>query len=212
MEARREQPSLPRRYNGAAGARKHLHAGTDTRDHRGPDEDCVERIGPQHRHIEVRFEAVDLAAEGVALDGDVHERGERMRMPGYVLCDEDRALARPPHRHALGRAIAELLDDPVLLCELSDRGALAARDDERVDLVKLVRAAYVDGLHTEPLEGGKMLREVALETEDAGARGQRPAITNRGVQVVLRPGSTRARDRASPRRVRARPLRQAWRR
>src|SRR5256885_655404 len=62
------------------------------------------------------------------------------------------------------------------------------------------------------IERGEMFREVALKTEDAGARGQRAAITNRGLQVVLAPGSTRAKVPAWPRRVRATPRQRAWHR
>src|SRR2546425_510989 len=170
MEARGKQPSLPRGDDRVACFREHLDPRTDASDDRSADEHRVERIGPEYGDLEVRFEAIDLTAEGVALDGHVHERGERVRMAGHVLRHEDRPRARAPHRHPRGGAIAQLLDDPVLLRELSDRRALAARDDERVDLVKLLRAAHVDRFHTEPIERGEVLRKVALETQDTGAR------------------------------------------
>src|SRR2546423_13591637 len=98
-------------------------------------------------------------------------------MAGNVLGDKDRAGARAPHRHAFGNAVLELVDDPVLARELSDRGALAAGDDQRVDLIELLGPSDVDAFHPEAIECGQMFREVALETEDASARGQRAAIT-----------------------------------
>ena len=70
-----------------------------------------------------------------------------MRVAGNVLRDEDGAGARAPHRHALGDAVLELVDDPVLAGELADRRALAAGDDQRVDLVELLGAADVDAFH-----------------------------------------------------------------
>ncbi len=53
--------------------------------------------------------------------------------------------------------------------ELPDRRALAAGNDERVDLVELLRTADIDRLGAEALEGLEMLAEVALQAEDAGA-------------------------------------------
>jgi hypothetical protein len=67
-----------------------------------------------------------------------------MRMTRDVLGDEDRARARAPHEHAIGDAVLELVDDPVLARELSDRRALAAGDDERLDLVELLGSPDVD--------------------------------------------------------------------
>jgi hypothetical protein len=113
---------------------------------------------------------------------------------------------------ALRDAVLELVDDPVLARELADRRALAARDDERVDVIELLGPAHVDAFHTETVERGEMFREVALKTENACACGQRAAITNRGLQVVLVPGSSRAKGRASPRRVHEKPRRRASRR
>src|SRR5919201_5067055 len=114
-------------------------------------------------------------------------------MSGDVLRDEDRAGTRPPHRHSLGGAVAQLLDETVLARELADRRAFTARDDERVDRIELLGASHVHRFHADALERREVLREVALKTENAGARGQRAgAITNRGRQVVLPRGSTRA--------------------
>ena len=53
--------------------------------------------------------------------------------------------------------------------ELSDRGALSARNDERVDVIELFGTAHVDRLGAEPLEGREVFAEIALEPEDAGA-------------------------------------------
>jgi len=53
--------------------------------------------------------------------------------------------------------------------ELADRRALAARNHQRIDLIELLRSAYVDGFGAQPLECVEVLAEVALEAEDAGA-------------------------------------------
>src|SRR5437899_4791064 len=173
MEARCEKASLPRRDDRAVPqAREDLDAGSDAADARRADEHRVKGRAPELRDVEVRFEAVDLPAKGVALDGHVHERGERVRMAGHVLGNEDRPGAGAPDRHPLGDAVAELLDDPVLLRELADGRALTPGDDERIDLAELLRPAHVDRGDPEPTERGEVLREVALQPEDARARGQ----------------------------------------
>src|SRR5947207_1226646 len=96
-----------------------------------------------------------------------------MRMTGHVLREEDRSGAGAPHRHPLCGTFAELRNDPVALRELPDRRALAARDDEPVDVVELLWPTHVDPLRTHAAEGGEVLAEIALETEDADARRRR---------------------------------------
>ena len=92
-----------------------------------------------------------------------------MWMPGHISGDEDRASARAPKGHPLRDALAELRDEAVVLSELADRCALAAGNDERVDLVELLGAADVDSRTAETLEGIEVLAKVALKSEDAGA-------------------------------------------
>ena len=94
-------------------------------------------------------------------------------MTGHVLREEDRSGAGAPHRHPLCGTFTELRNDPVALRELPDRRALAARDDEPVDVVELLWPTHVDPLRTHAAEGGEVLAEIALETEDADARRRR---------------------------------------
>ncbi len=94
-------------------------------------------------------------------------------MTGHVLREEDRSGAGAPHRHPSLRALLELRDDPVVLRELADRRALAAGDDERVDVVELFRPAHVDAIGADGAQRAEVLAEVALEAEDADARGLR---------------------------------------
>src|SRR5207247_1782955 len=182
----------------------------DETDPRRANEHRVERCLAESLHVEVRLERIELTPERVPLDSHVHETRERVRVAGHLFRDEDRARARAPHGHAFGDAILELVDDPVLARELADRRALATRDAQRLDLVELLQPASIHAFDAEAIERGEMFREVALKTEDAGARGQRAAVTNRGLQVVLAPGSTRAKVPAWPRRVRATPRQRAW--
>jgi hypothetical protein len=115
-----------------------------------------------------------------------------MRMTGNVLREKDGAGAGPPNGHSGRGALAELRDDPVVVRQLSDRGALTAGDDERVDVIELLGPAHVDTVGADIAQRAEMLAEVALEAEDADASGQGFAITNRGLQGVRRRGWSRA--------------------
>ena len=121
-------------------------------------------------HVEIRFERIDLTPEGVALYGNVHHRGERVWMPRHVFREEDRARAGAPHRHPLAHALTQLRDDLVPRRELADRRALAAGDDERVDVVELLGSAHIDRVRADAAQRAQVFGEVALETEDADAR------------------------------------------
>src|SRR6266540_6990029 len=109
-----------------------------------------------------------------------------MRMTRHILREEDRSGAGAPDRHTILRALAKLRDDPVLICELADRRALAARDDECVDVVELFRSAHVDTVCADAAQRAEVLAEVALEAEDADASGLARTITSRGRQDVRR--------------------------
>ena len=178
MEARREQPSLARSDNRTVvESREDVDPATNVRYQRCADEDRVEGTRPQLRDIEIGLEAVDLSPERVSFDGHIHEAREWMRMTGDVFGNEDRTGTGSPDGHAFGRTVAQLLDEAVLARELTDRRALTARNDERVDRIELLRPADVDGFDADALERRQVLREVALETEDAGACGQRAGVT-----------------------------------
>jgi hypothetical protein len=49
------------------------------------------------------------------------------------------------------------------------RTRLAAGDDQRIDVVELLRLAHIDRVGAEPLEGVEVLAKIALEAEDACA-------------------------------------------
>src|SRR5947207_4178117 len=167
MKARREKPSLFRGDDRTVGeASEDFDARPNATDSRRADEHSVERPFAERLNVEIGFERVELTTEGVAIDGHVHEGRERVRMVRNVLRDEDRAGARAPHRHAFGDAVLELVDDPVLARELPDRRALAAGNDQCVDLVELLGPADVDAFHAESIERGEVFSEIALETEN----------------------------------------------
>jgi hypothetical protein len=193
MERRREEIAIAHGNDRAVRKpREHGDPRPDARDLRRSDEHGVERPPRQPLDIEVRFERVDLPTERVALDGDIHQLRERMRMTRNVLLEEDRSGAGPPHGHPSRGSLAQLRDDPVLLRELADRRALTAGDDERVDVVELLRPAHVDTVYADLAQPIEVLAEIALEAEDADARGLGWDPTSRGRQGVRRRGWSRA--------------------
>jgi hypothetical protein len=119
----------------------------------------------------VRPEYVDRPAPARDSGSEVKdaETIERMRVAGHIAGDEDGARAGPPDGHAVGDPLLELRDESVQERELADRRALPARNDERVDIVQLLRPANIDGVAAESLEGVEMLAEIALQAEDTGA-------------------------------------------
>ena len=152
----------------AVQGRKDLDIRTNGFDERSADEDRVERFHAKDRDGEVGFERIELAPERIATHLDIHQLGERVRMAGHVARDEDRAGTRSPHRHAFGDARPKLWNEAVVLGELADGRALATRDDQGVDVVKLIGTAHVHGDRAESHEGVEVLAKVALKAEDAG--------------------------------------------
>ncbi len=71
-------------------------------DARGADEDGVEGAALETFNIEVGLEAIDLAAEGVAVDGDVHHLDTGAVEAIDLLCEEDGARAGAPDGLAAG--------------------------------------------------------------------------------------------------------------
>ena len=67
----RTRDRLLRRALVLAAGREHLDAVADARDDGRTDEDRVIRLSAEGRDVDVRFEAVDLAAVGVAVHLDV---------------------------------------------------------------------------------------------------------------------------------------------
>src|SRR5688572_5825727 len=170
MKRRREEIAVARGNDRAVREpRKHGDPRPDARDLRGSDEDGAERTSRQPLDIEVCLERVDLPTERVALDGHVHQLRERMRMTGDVLREEDRSGASAPHRHPGRGPLAQFRDDAVVLGELADRRALTAGDDERVDVVELLRPPHVDTVGADIAQRTQVLAEIALKAEDADA-------------------------------------------
>ena len=136
-------------------------------DHGGPDEHRVDRRVAEDRHAELRLERVELAAERVALHAHVEQRQDRLLAALDLLAQHDHPGARPEQRLALGGEGEDRLGEAPAGDQAAHRRGLAARDDQPVDVLELLRQAHLDGLHADRVEGGDMLCERPLEGEDS---------------------------------------------
>ena len=185
MEARRHELVLADGDDGAVVAELgHLVVGRDLRE----DLNAVAHLGHRRRANEVRLVAavggaigdlhrtesrLGLAAEGVALDGDVEAAEERLRGTVIeVLRQQDQARAHAPRGLALHELLQRLqqlgVDEAV-----PDGGALAARKNDRVHSCELLGSAHLDAL--DALVARKrlhVLREATLNGKDANLEGR----------------------------------------
>ena len=117
------------------------------------------------------FEAdLDLEGDAAPLRG-VFIRAPRVREAGsdveVLAVEQDHARARAEHRAA---EAPDRLLEAVQPHEPRDRRRLAARDDEAVEPVELLREPHLDRLGAEAAQDGRVLAKVPLQGEDADGR------------------------------------------
>src|SRR5579885_939207 len=141
----------------------------------------MERRTSQTLDVEIGLEAVDLAAEGVAVDADVHEAEPRLVRALNVPGQHDHAGAGAPDGLALlGHGLHRLIQ-LVGGHQLADGRALATGDHQPVETVQLLRKAYLDGLRSEAAQALDVLGEGALQGKYADA-GQALFVMTNGVR------------------------------
>src|SRR3954451_14458872 len=169
------------------------------------DEHRPQRVRAEALHLELDLEARDLAAERVSLGGRVdHDE--------VAAVAHDHARARPQDRATgLGMGPDGGLE-AVALDRLRDRGALAAGNDEAVEIFELLGRPNLDRLGFQRSQHLRMGGEVTLAGEHANPQpGRRPSLGgNRACGG--QPGAPRPRAAAAarpPRRA-VRCRRRAW--
>ncbi len=111
--------------------------------------------------------AVDLAAVGVAFDGDVHQAEARLRGMRDFAGQQNRSGATAVDRLVLAEAL-ERFGQPFLIEQLQHGGAFAAGDDQAVAALQVGNGAHFDGVAAGPLDRFAMRFEVALQGQNAG--------------------------------------------
>src|SRR5690606_13365629 len=166
VERRSVYPSLAHHHRMIVDGGQHLDRGPVLLYPRGTDEDGMERL-IETPDVEVGFERVVLATEGVAADDDVEAPELWLGSLGHAGGEKDHPRANAEHGHSGFDAVAQGLQQIEALGETADRGRLAAGDDERVDGFEVVGALDQPGLDTERAQRPDVLTDIALQGEDA---------------------------------------------
>ena len=95
---------------------------SDLRHHRGTDEDAVQRLVAERRHLDIRLERIELATEGVALHRHVKQAQHRFIAVGQAIGKQDHAGAGAQHRCAAARHGHDRLSQAVEVDKASPRG------------------------------------------------------------------------------------------
>src|SRR6266511_3377691 len=167
MEACRQEMPLPSRDDApAVDPCQHLDLFAGRLQERRADEDGVQRLLAERRNVQIGLEAVELAAEGVAPRRDIHQAQCWLAL-GPALGDppghQDRAGASAPQRHPQPRALANWDQQLVQHQQLADRRALAARNNQTIDLLKMFREPHLLCGYADAAESLFVLAKVALE-------------------------------------------------
>ncbi len=117
---------------------------------------------------------VDLAAVGVAFDGDVEGSEGGLRGVFYLLCEEDSAGAGAEGWSRFDEGL-ECVEKTSAFQEFEEGGGLAAGDDEAIEVGELGWCADEPGGHAESGERFGMSLECALQGEDAD--GERAVLS-----------------------------------
>jgi len=160
--------------------REDLHTFSHPLHPRAADEDCMHRIHARFRGAEVQalevqvgFEGLALAAEGVAADSNVKAAEGLLGSTGEIGCricdvgrEQDHACTGAINGQAFADVLAEGVGKVKGAGQLIDGGGFAAWNDEPVKAVEFLRAAHGYGLGARGFRGTQVLTEVALEGQD----------------------------------------------
>ena len=156
MEGREQETAVADEDRLLAELPDHLDARSERADARRADEDAVQGQVVA-REVDVGLEAPHLAPVGVPVDLEIRE-------PEMVAVEHDHPGARPEDRplEAANRRV-----EAVELCELDDRGGLAAWDDEPLEAVQILGLADLYDLDAEAAKCARVLPKGPLEREHA---------------------------------------------
>src|SRR4051794_5705976 len=156
MEGGDDHTPLAQEHRFAVELGEHLDLRPDFADARRADEDAPQGLSLAHQG-QVCLEARDLPSIRVPVDVDVN--GAEM---SAVEHDHPRAGAE----EGAGE-LAHRLVEAVEPHQAHERGRLAARDDQPIEPLQLLRLADLDGVGAEPTKHRRVLAEVSLDCQDA---------------------------------------------
>src|SRR5262245_48801481 len=132
VEGGGEYVALAHEHRAPLDAREHLHAALRP-ELRAADEHAAEPLEPGcGARVHRRRERVHLRSVGVPHRHDVEQAERRDRRALHRAREQDRARAGAEHRPAGRREASDRIPELLSVHPLRDRGALAARQDQRV--------------------------------------------------------------------------------
>ena len=202
VEGAGENRALAHRHRVALVGGEHLDPGAAALDPGRADEHRAQRLVADPLDLQVRLEALQLAAEGVAPRASrrAARGGRRRRRSSRRRCR--RSAARP--RGGRGSARSSPADSiPLTIVVLSPPGMTSPSSPS-----SSAGDAHLARLGAEPAQHRQVRFEAALDREDADA--ERRTVRHRGPAAARRPRPARRSPApASPRRARPRPRRPA---
>src|SRR5580765_8493670 len=158
VKRRNQEAPLAQEDGLAVVLRQHFHLVPQVADARRADEDAAQRLVVV-AESQVGLEARDLAAVRVSIDVQIHQ----VEVPAI---EHDHAGTGAEYRPGEG---AQGLVEAVEPHQPHEGRGLAARDDEAVEPVQLLRLADLDDVCAETSQHGRMLTEISLDSEDSDA-------------------------------------------
>ncbi len=139
-------------------ARQHLDPVTDPLHHGGPDEHRRERATGEPVDVEVGFERVALAPEGVPAHREVDDPEAALvgAAVEHLGGAQDHSCAGAEHGEPLGHPLFEGPLQPRGVEQHRHRGRLPAGHDQGVDAGQVGGLADLDGMGAELSEGGRV--------------------------------------------------------
>ena len=171
VERSREKAPLESGDWGPVGqACQDLDAGSDLLDDRGADEDSAKRAAVEARHRQIGLEAIDLPAEGVPPNRDVH--GLQGGNTGVVesLGQDDHPCAGAPHGESVGGHVSQGVEQAGASHQLRDGRALAPGNDQPIQPDQILREPHLGGGSSQAAERLVVLAEIPLQGQDTDCR------------------------------------------
>ena len=165
---------LPHQHGTIVFARQHFDLWSELFEAGCAYENHFQEI-PAERGSLVDDVAIELSAVGVAPDGDVEDTEPALRRIEDVARQQDGACAGPKrgfHLHEIEQLLETFFTEQV-----QERGGFATGDDERFDLVKLLRLLDEHNLGAEFFQAAAVGVEIALQRQHAdfyASRGHDP--------------------------------------
>ena len=171
VERGREQAALPQDDGPVLVRGEHVDIGAHVLDPRSADEHTAHRVvDPVDVHV--GLERIHLSAVGVATDGDVHQRKQRLAVEHALAITIIPAHAEDGH--AVLRAFPQRIHQLARMRQLRDRRRLTARDHEAIDVRELRHLPDLDRDGARGREDADVLAEITLQGEDADLQGTAP--------------------------------------